>query len=81
MAKLCVEIFQILIYDAKLRVALLASLRSAIFSKIEVDNLLAVLPAGVKTILTYLHICKFLFLSYIFSVEEKNELSCVLPVL
>jgi len=30
--------FQILIFDAKLRFAILASLRSAIFSETEVDN-------------------------------------------
>ena len=37
-AKLRIKISKILIFDANLRFALLASLRSAIFSKTEVDN-------------------------------------------
>ena len=36
------------IFDAKLRFALLALLRTAIFSKIKVDNLLVTCPARVK---------------------------------
>jgi len=47
-AKLRVKIFQILIFDAKLRFAFFASLRSAIFSEIEVDNKLVLFPAGVN---------------------------------
>ena len=48
-AKLPVKIFKIFIFDAKLRFALLASLRSAIFSEVYVDNLLLVnLPARVN---------------------------------
>jgi len=35
-------------FDAKLRFALLASLRSAIFNEIQVNNLLYVLPEWVK---------------------------------
>ena len=37
-AKLRVKIFKFFIFDAKLRFALLASLRSAIFSEIKIDN-------------------------------------------
>jgi len=37
-AKLRVKILQILIFEAKLRFTLLASLRSAMFSETEVDN-------------------------------------------
>ena len=39
---------KILIYDAKLRFALLASLRSAIFSEIISHNYLVIFPAGVN---------------------------------
>ena len=38
-----VKIFRILIFDGELRFALLASLRSAIFSEIKEDNLLVIL--------------------------------------
>ena len=48
--KLLVKISQNMIFDAKLRFAFLASLRSAIYSEIEVDNLLVTLPEKVKTI-------------------------------
>jgi hypothetical protein len=37
-AKLCVKMFKILIFDGKLRFTLLASLRSASFSKNKKDN-------------------------------------------
>ena len=47
-AELRVKISLILMFDAKLRFALLASLRSAIFREIKADNLLVTLPAGVK---------------------------------
>ena len=41
-AKLRIKTFQILIFDAKLRFALFASLRSAIFSEINLDSLLPI---------------------------------------
>ena len=47
-AKLRVKRFQIFIFDAKLRFALFASLRLAIFSKIYVDNKLVIFPARVN---------------------------------
>jgi len=40
--------FQFFIFDAKIRFALLALLRSAIFSEIEVDNYLVIFPARVN---------------------------------
>ena len=42
------KIYQILIFDGKLRFALLASLRLGIFSETQVDNLLVTWPAEVK---------------------------------
>ena len=48
--KLLVKISLNMIFDAKLRFAFLASLRSAIYSEIEVDNLLVSFLEKVKTI-------------------------------
>ena len=48
-AKLRIKIFQIFIFDAKLRFALLASLRSAIFSETEMVNKLVTFPARVNS--------------------------------
>jgi hypothetical protein len=47
-AKLRVKISQILIFDAKLRFALFASLRSAIFRENKASKKLVALPAGIK---------------------------------
>jgi len=47
-AKLRVKIFEIFIFDAKLRFALFASLRSTIIGEIQQDNLLVTFPARVK---------------------------------
>jgi len=47
-AKLRVKISLILIFDAKLRFALFASLRSASFCEFQVTNLLVTFPARVK---------------------------------
>jgi len=42
-----------LYFDAKLRFALLASLRSAIFREIKIDNKLVTFPARVNLFLTF----------------------------
>ena len=59
-AKLRVKISRTLIFDGKLRFALLASLRSAIFSEFLMDNILVTLPAGVNQILSQYFFFSFL---------------------
>jgi hypothetical protein len=46
--KLRVKVSQILIFDAKLRLAPVASLRPAIFREIKVPNYLVIFPASVN---------------------------------
>ena len=57
-AKLRVENKNSRYFDEKLRFALLASFRSAIFSKIQVDNKLIIFPARVKYIETAEYLAK-----------------------
>ena len=47
-AKLRGKILQIKVFDAKLRFALTAPLRSAILSDVKMDNLMVTLPKRVK---------------------------------
>ena len=57
-AKLRVKIF--LIFDAKLRLALLASISSAVVGETKGDNKLAILPAGGELLLLFKFIKKLI---------------------